>query len=202
MQPTHHELIGELVASGALRSTNLIPAFRKVDRKDFVPDELQHLAYIDGPLPIGSSATISQPSTVAFMLELLQPQEGDRILDVGAGSGWTTALLSQISPGIEAVEIRPELVEYGNRNLRKYGIAPLIRKANGYGIPDEEPYDKILVSAAADEVPQELLYQLRIGGVMVIPVQSSIWRLEKTGAHTQKIEKYPGYAFVPLRRYP
>ena len=154
-------------------------------------------AYGDYPLPIGHGQTISQPYTVAYMLELLQPERGDRVLDVGSGSGWTAALLASIvgpDGRVWGTEIIPELVEFGRANLAKYNFKnATIERAAGLGLPEHAPYDKILVSAAADDVPDSLLDQLAPGGIMVIPIKTSVWKI----THTER-EEHPGFAFVPL----
>ena len=197
------ELIASMIENGALRSPQIIEAFEKIDRKYFIPEEFQDHIYIDRPLPIGKDQTISQPSTVAFMLERLQPQPGDKILDIGSGSGWTTALLCQIvGPqgsvlGLERVD---ELVEKGQKNLSKLNLGDhcRIEKAGEeLGKPGEQ-YDKILVSASAEEIPQELFSQLKIGGVLVIPVQNSIFRFKKISDTKVEAEEFPGFVFVPL----
>ena len=178
-------------------------AFANVDRKDFVPEDYAYEAYEDYAIPIGYGATISQPTTVAFMLELLNARRGDKILDVGSGSGWTTALLSKIigeEGHVWGVEIVPELVEQGRQKLKKYqtGNAQILLASETVGLPDHAPYDRILVSAAADEIPNELVDTLKIGGVMVIPVKNSILKIIKKDERRIDTEEYPGFSFVPL----
>lgn len=196
-------LVQKLIEEGTLRTPQIIAAFEAIDRADFVqPDQLEY-AYSDQPLPIGYGVTISQPTTVAFMLELLQPTQGERILDVGAGSGWTAALLCYIiSPGgsVTAVELIPQIVELGNRNLHKYyPMANIELTGDILGSPQKAPFDKILVSAASDEIPMELVAQLRIGGRMIIPVQETIVKVERISETEFTKEEYPGFMFVPLR---
>ena len=182
-----------------------------MDRADFVPPEYRDDAYGDFPLPIGFGATISQPTVVAFMLELLQPRKGDKVLDVGTGSGWTTALLAHIvgpSGSIAGIEIIPELVALGMANLRKYNLpqAKIVQAKEHVlglpaqaGLPEKAPFDKILVSAAADSLPQELIDQLANGGRMAIPIRDSVWRVEKKAEGSLNKEEFFGFAFVPLR---
>lgn len=186
-----------------MSSSVIIKAFEGVDRKDFVKSEYKDRAYDDVPLPIGFGQTISQPTTVAFMLERLQAKKGDKVLDVGSGSGWTTALLADIvGPGGEVIgtERVEELAKFGRVNLGKYGFnhARIILTEDPIGHKKEAPYDVILASAAAQEVPEELLEQLKVGGVMVIPVKSSIYRVEKTGEGDHEFDEYYGFSFVPL----
>lgn len=197
------ELVQQLVDSGVLRTLRIIAAFEAIDRKDFVPGALHELAYADHPLSIGHGATISQPTTVAFMLELLQPEIGDRILDVGSGSGWTSALLKYLvdqAGTVVAVELEPALVKSGTKNLQKYFPLLAIKQADEVlGAPEDAPFDKILVSASAQEIPHELVAQLRVGGRMVIPVQDTIVRIDRFSEEKFQQETFPGYVFVPLR---
>ena len=192
-------LVQSLLLSGVLKSPSLIYAFKSIDRIDFVPQELRSMAYDDRPLPIGSSQTISQPYTVAFMLELLQPGSDDRIMDLGSGSGWTTALLASVCEHVDAVERQVNLLEFSKKNLSKYFFKniDLHRAQKSLGLKGKS-FDKILVSCAADEIPQSLVEQLTPEGVMVIPIQHSIMKVTKTTRGTLKTEEYPGFVFVPL----
>jgi len=194
--------------SNVLRSPKIIKAFEKVNRKDFVRSEYVRRAYDDIPLPIGYNQTISQPTTVAFMLELLELKEGLKVLDVGSGSGWTTALLANIvgkKGEVVGVELIPELVNFGRENIGKYcnGSNVNIFPAEGtIGYPLKSPYDRILVSASADEIPLELIKQLKVSGVLVIPVKNSIYKLIRKSNDISDVskEEYPGFVFVPLRK--
>lgn len=196
-------LIDSIIMDRVLKSRNIIEAFEKVDRKDFVPDVFTENAYIDAPLGIGADQTISQPTTVAFMLEHLSPQKGEKILDIGTGSGWTTALLCHIvgeEGSVLGLERIDSLVELGKFNLAKYcqDDRCTIKKAGDkLGVPGEK-FDKILVSAAADELPEELIDQLNVGGKLVIPVQYSIEVITKTSEDTYETESIYGFRFVPL----
>lgn len=199
MQP----LLKHLRASGALSSPDLYRAFKAIDRADFVLPEYRSAAYDDRPLPIGHGQTISQPSTVAFMLQLLQPAARQRVLDVGSGSGWTTALLAAVTGASGSVlgkEIIPELVAQGNENLERYHfrhatIAPA--QPGVLGDPSSAPFDRILVSASARTYPETLAQQLCVGGILVIPVRSAIWKVVRTETGTE-ISKHPNFIFVPL----
>lgn len=173
------------------------------DRRDFVQESQKRRAHLDQPLPIGFGQTISQPSTVARMLSWLDPSQNDRTLDIGSGSGWTSAILSQLAgPNgkVDAVERIPELVEFGRSNCSKYNLqnVEFFQAGDTYGLPDRAPYDRILVSASAHELPTELLGQLKIGGKLVIPVVNDILEITKTSPGSHDTRTHHGYMFVPL----
>lgn len=199
---TNEDLINHLIETNAMHSQNIIDAFLNVDRANFVLDANDYAVYADHPLPIGHEQTISQPTTVAMMLEMLRPNEGQKILDIGSGSGYTTALLAYIvgdKGSVTGLERVPYLVKYGNDNLKKYGWknVKIIQSENGLGLEDET-FDRILVSAAANEFPLKLTQQLNIGGKLVIPVKNSIFEItKKEDGELQGVEHY-GFTFVPL----
>ena len=225
-------LIDSLIEQGWLKTPRIIEAFRKIKRVDFLParqsfagqnlggpEDMKDLAELNEALPIGYGQTISQPLVVAFMIEELQPQPGEKILDVGSGSGWTSALLAHIVSGglneklkikneklsgrVIAIDIVPELVEFGKNNVAKYnfikkGIVEFISADGSKGYLKEAPYDRILVSAAAERCFPAWKEQLKIGGRIVTPIGSSIWLfIKKSEREFEEIE-YPGFAFVPL----
>ncbi len=211
--------IKKLKENGWLKTPRIIEAFEKIKREDFLPEETKKFAGIDEALPIGWGQTNSQPLVVAFMLELLEPSFGEKILDVGSGSGWTTALLADIVSNqkfadiensankflgkVIGLEINPHLVEFSKKNIRKYGFiknnVAEIREGDGWkGLAGEAPFDKILVSAEADKLPEELGNQLRMGGKIVIPINSSIWLFYKKANSLLEGKEYPGFSFVPL----
>ncbi|MEH6356346.1 MAG: protein-L-isoaspartate O-methyltransferase [Marinobacter sp.] len=198
---THYQLSRYLQQSGVLKSTLLIESFNTIDRKDFVSPCLQEDAYGDHPLAIGAGQTISQPHTVAFVLELLELERSDHVLDIGCGSGWSTALLAQVvkTGSVTGVELVPELLELARSNLKKYHFANIKLQIAGeaLGIPGQT-FDKILVSAAAQELPSELLLQLNPGGIMVIPVQNNIVVIFKREDGSFEQSDFPGFRFVPL----
>ena len=198
------ELIDKLVEDGMLKTLRILEAFGEIDRANFVLEEYEDEAYGDYPLPIGHGQTISQPLTVAFMLDLLQPEAGDKVLDVGSGSGWTTALLAQIvgpAGRVWGLELVPELVKFGSENLAKYNFSYAdIRQAGEIlGLPDEAPFDRILVSAAGQVLPQGLIDQLKVGGRLVIPIQNSVWKIDKLSETEIDKTEFSGFAFVPLK---
>ncbi len=201
------ELVEKLKASGVLRTPLLIAAFLATDRKHFVPSEFTEEAYVDAPLPIGEGQTISQPYTVVFMLELLNLRAGQKILDIGFGSGWTTALLATVAGKdgrVYGLEIVPALYEFGRGNLQKFGYQNIeLHNRSGWeGWPEAAPFDRILASAAAPAIPKALKAQLKPGGEMVIPVgpgpACTIKHLKKNTEQDFVEEDYPGFAFVPF----
>ena len=177
-------LIDYLIARGVLHSPTLIEAFKRCDRILFVPDAFNAEAYNDYPLPIGERQTISQPTTVAIMIELLNPEAGHKILDIGSGSGWTTALLATAvgeEGFVEGIERIPFLVLYSRENLEKIPITNAsitLADSSDLGKPGHL-YDRILVSASAPTMPKSLLDQLKNGGILVIPIENSVWRFKK-----------------------
>ena len=185
-------------------SKQITSAFSHIHRADFVLPKYKNEAYGDYPLSSGYGQTISQPSTVAFMLKLLNPSRGDKVLDVGSGSGWTTTLLAYLvgdKGKVIGVELIPELVELGRKNLQKYKFtkAQILLAQKKLGYKKEAPYDKILVSAAAAKLPQQLLGQLKPKGIMVVPIQNALWKITKTREYTYRKGVYPGFVFVPLK---
>lgn len=197
---TNESLVEHLINTDALHSDHIIDAFRHIDRADFVA-ELSYNTYSDHPLFIGHGQTISQPTTVAMMLEMLSPRSGESILDIGSGSAWTTALLSYIvgdEGSVIGLERIDEILEFGVSNLNKYNFknTKILKAIDVLGIPDKK-FDKILVSAAAEEIPYELAKQLKDGGKLVIPVKSSIYEITKENGKLRTLEHY-GFTFVPL----
>jgi protein-L-isoaspartate(D-aspartate) O-methyltransferase len=177
----------------------IIQAFEKVEREKFIPEENRRQAYEDIPLPIGYGATISQPYTIAFMLKHLKVKDRQKILEVGSGSGYALALLSELSPNgkIFGIERIKELVESSQEKLKDYSNVKIIYGDGSKGLPEEAPLERILVSAASDKVPKKLVEQLDLNGIMVIPIRNSIVVLTKT-KEGNKIEEYSGFRFVPL----
>lgn len=182
---------------------NVENAFNKIDRRSFLPSSVQPMANFDRPLPIGHNQTNSQPTTVKQMLKWLDAQPGQKVLDVGSGSGWTTALLAYIvgeRGQVFAVERIPELVKFGRDNCKKAGITNVkfIKAGEEYGLPKLAPFDRILVSASASKFPNELVDQIKVGGKLVVPVQETIYEVTKLAGGKTKVIHHPGYVFVPL----
>jgi protein-L-isoaspartate(D-aspartate) O-methyltransferase len=185
----------------------ILDAFAAAPRERFLPHGEVRFAGLDRPLEIGHGQTNSQPTTVRHLLELLEVEPGQRVLDVGCGSGWTTALLGHLvgpEGEVAGVEIVPDLVEFGRRNLAAAEL-PWTRieaaRPGVLGLPDDAPFDRILVSAEADEVPDSLVGQLREGGLMVLPVRGRLWAVRRPeGWPTTRAEvvRHGHYAFVPL----
>jgi protein-L-isoaspartate(D-aspartate) O-methyltransferase len=202
---SNQELANYLKERGVLRTKEIIDAFLKIDRKDFVKEEYIDQAYFDTPLPTLMGQTISQPYVVAFMLELLQPQKGQKILDIGFGSGWTTSLLAEIvgeNGKVYGIEVVPEVFEFGKKNIEKYnflqkGIVEVFLMDGSKGFPEKAPFDRILVSAASKKIPEEMILQLKDGGILVIPDFEGIWKVKKINGKIEK-EYHYGFVFVPL----
>ena len=197
-------LYRQLVQQGTLKSDAIKKSFLANDRADFVPKVFLSDAYYDGPLPIGEGQTISQPTTVFFMLELLQPQTGDYVFDVGAGSGWVTALLAHIvgaSGRVIATEINRAVGEWGIENLKKYGYKNIDYRIGDYRkdlgkLPD---FDRIISGAAFSESYEELIGKLKADGRMVVPTSANDVRcIIKTESGKIKESVYPGFMFVPI----
>ncbi|MBI2984667.1 MAG: protein-L-isoaspartate(D-aspartate) O-methyltransferase [Candidatus Kerfeldbacteria bacterium] len=203
---TNDSMVDQLVADGRLKTERIIAAWRAIDRARFVPPDEQAAAYENRPLPIGFGQTISQPLTVAIMLEALQPRTGERVLDIGAGSGWVTALLATIvGPGgsVVAIERIPQLARKAKQNLISFSLAHVeLKTADGSrGWPSQGPYDIIHVAAAAPATPAGLKQQLRIGGRLIIPVGQHVQDLvliERTNEQRYSEKRFPGFQFVPL----
>ncbi len=199
------KLISDLKKKGLL-NLRTEKAFSRIDRFDFVPDSLKKYAHEDVPLSIGFGQTISQPQVVAFMLDLLSVEKNDNILDVGFGSGWTTALLAEIAEEgrVTAIEKIPEIFYFGKSNIEKYNFikekrVELFLGDGREGRIENAPYNKVLVSAADSDHDFFLGIrdQLQERAKIVIPINSSIFLFTKKGNNFNK-EEYKGFSFVPL----
>jgi protein-L-isoaspartate(D-aspartate) O-methyltransferase len=165
-------MVDQQLKARDIRSPAVLEAMRRVPRHSFVPAEVRSLAYADHPLPIGSGQTISQPYIVAYMTEAAEISPGDKVLEIGTGSGYQAAVLGEMARDVYTIEIVPELAERASTALAGLGYENVhVKAGNGYlGWPEHAPFDAIVVTAAPDEVPQALVDQLAIGGRMVIPV--------------------------------
>jgi len=196
-------MVYEQIEGRGITDHRVLRAIGKVPRHLFVPEHLRQQAYADGPLPIGSGQTISQPYIVALMTELLHLQPSDRVLEVGAGSGYQTAILAELAAEVNGVERLPELAQLATGRLSSMGYQNVtIHVTDGSeGFPNAAPYDAILVAAAAPTVPKPLIEQLGEGGRLVIPVGGTydqvIERLTREGKAIHR-ERLTPVRFVPL----
>jgi len=165
-------MVDRQLVSRGITERRVLDALRKVPRHLFVPEELRRLAYDDHPLPIGLEQTISQPYIVALMTELAQVGSDDTVLEIGTGSGYQAAVLSELAKRVYTIEYLAPLGEGARKRLTELGYGNVeVRIGDGYrGWPERQPFDSILVTAASEEVPQPLIDQLKPGGRLVIPV--------------------------------
>ncbi|HIB31170.1 MAG TPA: protein-L-isoaspartate(D-aspartate) O-methyltransferase [Candidatus Thioglobus sp.] len=196
-------LFKKLQKDKLIKDHKVLKAFQAISREMFVLKDSIDQAYYDGPLRIGYEQTISQPTTVLMMVEALELKKTDKVLEVGSGSGYEAAILSQLSHQVYSVEIVPELVVFTKKNLTKAKIknVEVIQWDGGLGYDKQAPYDKIIVSAACDKIPEALIDQLVEGGILIAPVGATYpQQMIKGVKHNKKLEKvYMGdYAFVPL----
>ena len=199
------ELISHLKDSGFLNDDKVESAFRNIPRHEFVPASELDRAYYNEPLAIMKNQTISQPGVVSRMTEWLDIKDGQKILEIGTGSAWQTAILSYLvgTGTIYSVERHPELVNFARENLEKLGInnVHVILDDGSLGYPKELPYDRIIITAACPEIPLPLLEQLGENGFIIAPVgdsTQSLVLLKKTSQGIIEIKNQPNYVFVPL----
>lgn len=195
----------QIVARG-IKHKATIEAMKKVPRHLFVPDYLLSRAYTDRPLPIGYDQTISQPYIVAYMTAILEPVKGDKVLEIGTGSGYQAAVLSEIVDSVFTIEIVDELAESVDRKFMELGYDNIwVKSGDGYyGWTEHAPFDKIIVTAAADELPPLLIEQLKENGKMIIPVGPRfglqyLVLIEKKNGKIKQYDKLP-VRFVPFTR--
>jgi protein-L-isoaspartate(D-aspartate) O-methyltransferase len=199
-------MVEEQIRARGIRSPRVLEAMLAVPRHRFVPDAVRDRAYVDSPLPIGDGQTISQPYIVAFMTEALDVSPDHRVLEVGTGSGYQAAVLATLAQAVYTIEILPTLADRARATLSALDYRNVeARTGNGYlGWPEHAPYDRIMVTAAPDEVPPALLQQLRIGGLMAIPVgtvSQELRVLRRTATGTQTVATLP-VRFVPMTGKP
>lgn len=197
-------MVDEQIAARGVEDAVVLAAMRSVPRHRFVDDGWQQLAYGDHPLPIGHGQTISQPYIVALMSEALGAGAGDKVLEIGTGSGYQAAVLAEMGLEVYTIEIIPELAERATAVLGELGYSAKPRTADGYfGWPEEAPFDAIIVTAAPDHVPLPLVGQLAPGAVIVIPVGpigavQTLWRFTNGGDGELLAESLGPVSFVPL----
>jgi len=210
-EPNYEEALKELIRLGivgyGISDPAIIEVIGKVPRHEFVPEHIQDLAYLNRALPIGYGQTISQPYIVALMTQELDLSEGDRVLEVGTGSGYQAAILAELGVTVYTIEIIGPLADEVSERFIRLGYTDIItRHADGYyGWVDFSPFDAIIVTAAPDHVPPPLLAQLKIGGRMVVPVGpvggfQELWKITRISEDTFDRMSLGGVRFVPFTR--
>ncbi|MDX1437025.1 MAG: protein-L-isoaspartate(D-aspartate) O-methyltransferase [Anaerolineales bacterium] len=198
------QMVQEQLIARGIKNPRVIDAMLSVPRHLFVPDEYRDMAYGDGPLPIGEGQTISQPYIVALMTQLVMLKGGEKVLEIGTGSGYQSAVLAQIAREVHSIERHAELADSARERFKALGIDNIyVFVGDGsQGFPDEAPFDAILGTAAAPEVPPQLPGQLADGGRLVLPVGGqggqTLERIRRVGDHWDR-EPIAPVAFVPLR---
>jgi protein-L-isoaspartate(D-aspartate) O-methyltransferase len=200
------EMVDEQLQARGIRDPRVLDAMRRVPRHLFVPGVDREEAYGDHPLPIGHGQTISQPYIVAFMSEALKLEPSHRVLEIGTGSGYQAAVLGELAGEVYTIEIIAGLAESARKTLRENGYDNVtVRTGNGYlGWPEHAPYDRIMVTAAPDAVPPALVEQLKVGGLMAIPVGTGLQELRilrRTAGGVETIDTLP-VRFVPMTGKP
>lgn len=195
------QLVNEIIKKG-IKDQRIIDAIGTIPRHYFMDSAFVNFAYVDKAFPIGSGQTISQPYTVAFQTELLEIKKGDKVLEIGTGSGYQTAVLLELGAKVFTIERQRELFLKVQRFLPQLGYNPQFFYGDGYlGKPTYGPYDKILITAGAPEIPQALIEQLKVGGFMVIPLgekDQTMLRLIKKAPDNILQETHGSFSFVPL----
>ena len=198
-------MVEDQIEKRGVKDEDVLMAVRKVEREKFVPKKYIDLAYSDRPLPIGYKQTISQPYIVAYMTEQLQVEKSHKILEIGTGSGYQAAVLAELSNHIFTIEIIPELAEGSDKVLKELGYQNItVRSGDGYkGWPEEAPFDRIIVTAAPEKIPEKLVEQLGPNGRMILPVGESIfaqylWLVQKDNEGIVTKEKILAVRFVPM----
>jgi protein-L-isoaspartate(D-aspartate) O-methyltransferase len=196
------QMVRDQVTAREVRDPRVLAAMRKIRRHLFVPPEWQSLAYADGPLPIGHGQTISQPYIVAFMTEALELKPGDRVLEIGTGSGYQATVLAELVREVYSIEIVGPLAKEAEMRLQRLGYVNVrVRSGDGYrGWPEAAPFDAIIVTAAPDHVPAPLLEQLALNGRLILPVGRSnqnLIRIRRSSTGLKKETLLP-VRFVPM----
>jgi protein-L-isoaspartate(D-aspartate) O-methyltransferase len=201
-----YRMVETQIEARGIRDRRVLRALREVPRHLFVPEPWRARAYHDSPLPIGFEQTISQPYIVAFMTEALRVEPTHRVLEIGTGSGYQAAILGRLAKEVYSIEIIPDLAERARSTLAETGAANVeVRAGNGYlGWPERAPFDRIMVTAAPEEVPPALVEQLAMGGLMAIPVGRTVQELRillRTATGLRTLRTLP-VRFVPMTGKP
>lgn len=204
-QDERNEMVEEQLISRDIHDQKVLDAMRSVPRHLLVPEPLRDLAYYDSPLPIGNGQTISQPYIVAFMTQTLSLEQGDKVLEIGTGSGYQAAVLSHITPHVYTIEIVEELGRRAKKDLTELGYTNIEMKiGDGYfGWEEYAPFDGIIVTAAPEDIPDLLIEQLKPGGTLVIPVGEAgkvqtFLKVTKSDSGEIQKEKLMAVRFVPM----
>jgi protein-L-isoaspartate(D-aspartate) O-methyltransferase len=199
-------MVDEQLRARDITSPRVLEAMRKVPRHLFIPEPLRERAYDDSPVPIGLGQTISQPYIVAFMTQALDVQTGHKVLEIGTGSGYQAAVLAELTREVYSIEVLPELADRAAATLRELGYDQVrLKTGNGYlGWPEHAPFDRIIVTAAPPEIPPALVDQLKVGGLMAIPVGTTdqdLRILRRTATGLELLQTLP-VRFVPMTGRP
>ena len=198
-------MVEDQIKRRGVKDVGVLKAVQKVEREKFVPEKYRDLAYSDNPLPIGHQQTISQPYIVAYMTEHLQISKSHNVLEIGTGSGYQAAILAEMAHHVFTIEIIPKLAESAEKVLMELAYENItLRTGDGYkGWPEEAPFDRIMVTAAPNEIPEKLVEQLAPNGRMILPVGGSIfaqylWLVQKDKEGIVTKEKILAVRFVPM----
>ncbi|MDD2678294.1 MAG: protein-L-isoaspartate O-methyltransferase [Candidatus Nanoarchaeia archaeon] len=195
---TKKAMLESLKNGNLIKNSNILKAFNKIKREDFLPDYLKDLAYADAPLPISKTESMNQISTTLFFIDALNLNSGHTVLEVGAGSGYSTAILSEIvgkTGNVVSFELDKELHEKAKKNLKKYSNVTLVLGNGLKGFPDKAPYDRAILFGALEKNPEAIMNQLKVGGVLVYPkgsILQSLVRIKKLqkGLKSESLGEY------------
>jgi len=196
------EMVEKQIIARGVKNEKVIEAMKKVPRHLFVPEEYRHLAYTDGPLPIGYDQTISQPYIVAYMTEVLDLKENEKVLEIGTGSGYQAAILAEICKEVYTIEIIEDLANSAKKTLKELGYNNIyIKIGDGYkGWPEKAPFDAIIVTCSPTNIPKPLIEQLAENGRMIIPVGE--WYNQQLVLLRKKNGKMIKENLIPVRFVP
>ena len=198
------KMVEEQIIGRGIKSSQVINVIKKIPRHLFVTEKYLNSAYNDNPLPIGFDQTISQPYIVAFMTEAIELRREDRVLEIGTGSGYQSAVLCELAGSVFSMETIPQLAERSNELLSEIGYKNIkIKIGDGYkGWPEKAPFNKIIITAGAPEIPTKLLMQLSVNGIMVLPLnkknKQEMLRITKTDENNFESKSFGEFSFVPM----